>query len=271
MKTANHGGGRHNRSGSGGSSTISQQHPGGLAEFAVSILVAAHIPANEQVCNTVWVNQHGNKMQRQVIGNKVLIRQQPAAPPRSPEILVLSDEMLSNFKNPDKYIKCLAMFGYTFSNYSQDIRDELIDVNFEYILFFLGTMQLGVFDPQKLMREITQVMHSIVAVNDKSLVIFCGVAPRPLDHHRSRARCVNYNKALVSVVDQLRWDRGWNCTALDIYDNFIQGERSIVQPLVNFQDELYFTEVGVRLIQAMWLRRLGYFPQKKNDKRLCAF
>ena len=84
----------------------------------------AWIPADESQCNTLWVNQHGQRKPRDVLGDKVLIRQQPAAPPKETGVLVLTDEMLASFQRPDRYIRCLLMFGYMFRNYTQDIKDE---------------------------------------------------------------------------------------------------------------------------------------------------
>ena len=110
-------------------------------------------------------------------GEQMLIQQQPAGPPQSPEILLLTDEMLSGFKSPDRYIKCMAMFGYSMHNYYQDITDDLIDVSYPYILIFLGTMQLGVFHPQDLDQQVHKLVQAIVGSSQNLLIIFCGVVP----------------------------------------------------------------------------------------------
>ena len=250
--------GRHSRSGSGGSVTSDQLHPG----TAAIIPFAARIPVDDQECNTLWVNQHSQVRPRQVIGSKVLIRQQPPVPPKSPEILLLSDEVMCKFVAPDKYIKCIAMFGYSLRNYAQDIADKLIDVQYPYIIIHLGTMQLGVFQLQALQKDLQELMETVTQINDKSLVVFSGILPRPLDHHRSRNRCVSYNKALRNTVDQLRKDNGWNCTMVDGFQAFLQEDGKISDPSVNFHEDLYLSEAGIRIIRAEWLRYLDISLRK---------
>ena len=223
---------------------------------------AARIPLDEGECNTLWVNQHGDVKHRDVVGSKILIRQQPAAPPKSPEILLLSDEIVANYPRPEKYVKCLAMFGYTMRNYLQDIKDDLIDLNFPYILIYIGTMQLGVFQHQILKQDVTQLVEEVVRVTPNSLIVFSGVVPRPVDHQQSRNRCISFNKVLQMVVNQLRQDKHMNCMFLDPYSEFLDAQGKILDPHTNFQDELYLTEIGIRNLRAMWLCHLGYFPKK---------
>ena len=224
----------------------------------------ARIPLDEGERNTLWVNQHGAVKQRDVVGSKILIRQQPAAPPKNPEILVISDEVVANYPRPDKYVKCLAMFGYTMCNYLQDIKDNLIDLNFPYILIYIGTMQLGVFQHQILKHEVTQLVEEVTRVTPNSLIMFSGVVPRPVDHQRSWNKCISFNKALQMVIDQLRQDRHLNCTFLDPYSEFLDAHGNILDPHTNFQDELYLTEIGIRNLCAMWLRHFGFFPKKPS-------
>ena len=49
------------------------------------------------------------------------------------------------------------MFGYSIQDYTADVRDELIDLTYEYVIVFLGTMQLGLFDSLKIL-YIFQIM-----------------------------------------------------------------------------------------------------------------
>ena len=81
-----------------------------------------------------------------MIGETVLVRQQPASPPPNPQVLVLADHMAERCSPSDKYLKVTAMVGYTLRNYTQDIRDGFIGMQFPYVVVFMGTMQLGVFD-----------------------------------------------------------------------------------------------------------------------------
>ena len=140
------------------------------------------------------MNQHGLvHTDRQVVGDRVLIHQQPASPPAEPQIIVLSDQMLDNFPRNDKYVKCLAMFGYSLVDYTRDINDKLIDLSYPYIIIFLGTMQLGLFEASRLFRELSDLMQAITTVNNKSHVMVSGLVPRPMDYGKSRRVCERYN------------------------------------------------------------------------------
>ena len=228
---------------------------------AATIPFAARIPADESQCNTLWVNQHRQKMHRQVVGSRVLIRQQPAAPPQSPEVLLLTDEMMANLPKPDKYMQCHVMYGYTFRNFFQDVADDLIDVNFSYIVIYLGTMQLGVFEVQKLHEDVSGLAAEITKNSLNSMMVFCGVVPRPMDHSRSRNRCVMFNKALQDVVTELRQQQCMNCVCLDVYSEFLDRKGQVLVDN-NFQDDLFLSEAGARMLRTMWLRYLGFFPKK---------
>ena len=137
---------------SSGSSTLSRpyQDPSSFNAASCYDLIpsSAKLPCSE-IGNTWYSSTGDTKSNRTVIGEKVLIRQQPAAPPPEPQILVLSDQMLERAPTQDKYMKVLSMFGYALLDYTHDINDELIDLTFPYIIIHLGTMQLGLFDPVK--------------------------------------------------------------------------------------------------------------------------
>ena len=218
--------------------------------------------AQDQDHEVLWVNQHGQQKPRQVIGDKVMIRQQPAAPPQIPQILVLSDQMMSSFQHPDKYIKCWAMSGYTFRNYINDIRDQLIELNFQHIVVFIGTMQLGIFDPELVKNDIADLVSAVREFNRLSTVTFVGIVPCPLDHQRSKVWCATFNKLLFSTTDELRRNRGWNCGALDMSDEFMDKGGHIKTPYQYYIDELYLSVAGVQVVRATWLRYFGYFPNK---------
>ena len=254
---------QHTRSGSAGSSTSNTPCPGHSSLVShENIPFAARIPVDEGKCNTLWVNQHGQRRQREVSGSRVLIRQQPAAPPTQPEILLLSDEMLSHMSINDKYFKCVIMYGYSFQNYVQDIQDQLIDVDIPYVLVFIGSLQLGIFHPDKVNEEVSVLMQEINAINNTSLVVFSGVVPRPLDHHRSRNCCINYNSVLQSTVEKLRKQDNYNCAYVDVYGEFLDHKHNICDVRKNFVEELYLSEAGVRIACSAWLRYLGFFPKK---------
>ena len=95
-----------------------QQKPGVLPAYE-KIPEAARLPCQG---DTLWINNRGDTIiDRQVIGDRVLVRQQPASPPLVPQVLVLADQMLQANQPGDKYMKILAMSGYSLPNYTQDI------------------------------------------------------------------------------------------------------------------------------------------------------
>ena len=192
------------RCGSGGSSTSPSSRPGGQAASATY----HDIPSTARIqCasadDVLWVNQHQQVKPRRVIGEKVLIRQQPPAPPPTPQILILSDQMLKSFVQPDKYINCIAMVGYSLRDYVKDIQDELIKLDYPYIVFFVGTMQLGTFDSRALHKDIADLMKVIMEQSPNSLVVMSGLVLRPLDYLQSKMRCLNYNRAFQLSMQDL--------------------------------------------------------------------
>ena len=92
--------------------------------------------------------------QRHIIGDKVWIRKQPNSPPPSPHILLLSDQMVEGFQIPDRYIHPNIMVGYSIKDFTNDIRDSAIDLNYPYILVFLGSLQLSAFDSRDLHKQV---------------------------------------------------------------------------------------------------------------------
>ena len=130
-----------------------------------------------------------------MIGERVYIRQQPAALPWEPQCLILADQMLERFQQPDKYFKLYAMFGYSIQDYTRDIKDELIDLTYPYILIFLGTMQFGLFDWLKNYEAVSQLLKAINEVNSNSHVLITGLVPRPIDYPHLRKHCENFNSS----------------------------------------------------------------------------
>ena len=192
----------------------------------------------------LWTNNRGQVQQRQVVGDKVLIRQQPAAPPASPEILLLSDQMLSNFQHNDKYMKCLSMVGYTLKDYANGIKDQMIDVNYLYVLCFIGIMQLGLFDPKVVQKQAAELVKVINHITPNTMVVFSGLIPRPLDHQRSRVRCQNYSKMYVNMAEELR-KKGYNCVAIPVFHEFLDGQGNIVNMEHYFVDNIFLSPTGI--------------------------
>ena len=251
------------RPGSCGSNTPMQSVQGSLQhEIVVPHVVPlmARLPPEEDV---MWINSKGEKRKdRQVVGNKVVIRQQPAAVPPQPQVLVLADQMLERFQHPDKYMNVIAMVGHTINDYVRDIKDELIEMNYPYIIIFLGTMQLGVFDVTKLQQEAAGLVEEIQKQSPSSMIIFSGLVPRPLDHPRLRKRCENYSQAYWLASDDLRGTRGANCSFVAVYQEFLNQDGTIKVQDMNFEQGIYLSVAGIRVLRAAWLRFLGFFPQK---------
>ena len=110
-----------------------------LENFHDSIPHSARLPDQD----VLWVNSKGQTKQRQVIGDRILLRQQPAAPPPEPEILLFTDQVLIQFQTLDKYIKCVAMIGYTIKDFANDIRESMFDIKYKYVVVHMETLQLG--------------------------------------------------------------------------------------------------------------------------------
>ena len=192
----------------------------------------------------------------------MFLRQQPAALPPVPQVLVMSDQMLEDAQQGDKYLKVLAMVGYTSSNYTQDVRDGFVQVlQYPYIVVFLGTMQLGIFDSRQVQKQVFELMKAITEVNPCSHVVFSGLIPRPIDFHRSRMRCENYSRSYKVAVEEYRVKYGWNCGFLSVFKEFLKDDK-ILDTSKYFIEDLYLSAEGIRILRAASLRHLGFFPKK---------
>ena len=188
--------------------------------------------------------------------------QQPVGLPVLPQILVLTDQMMDLCACPDKYLHVLAMVNYSMTDYTRDVEDELVDLNFPFIIVFLGTMQLGVYGTQKVQKEVTRLMRSIQKQISSALVTFTSLVPRLMDHLHSRSLCEKFARTLEVTVQDMQATCGWNCNFVDVYQEFLNRDGSLKNPTVNFVEELYLSPTGIRLLRAMWLRHLGFFPLK---------
>ena len=256
---------RHGRTQSGsGSSTSAWRRSDSSSGSQSSEMVpsAALLPDSEQPAK-VWTNQHGRTLpEREVVGHKVLIRQQPAAPPRQPQVLILTDQMLERFPQPDKYFKLLSMFGYSIQDYTVDVRDELIDLTYEYVIVFLGTMQLGLFDSLKNYEAVSALVTAINRITPNSHVLVTGLVPRPMDYPHSRKRCENVNNSYCLIVQELHRKHAFNVGYLDVFLEFIELDGCITEPRHLFVEDIFLSEAGAHKLRAIWLHHLGFFPKK---------
>ena len=249
------------RPGYSGSSTSNSLYSEELVSFHDSIPEAARMPLQSST-DTLWVNNKGEVKPRQVIGDKVLIRQQPASPPPQPQILVLTDQMCKKFHQDDRYIKVIAMVGYTLNDYINDIKDSMIQVVFPYVMVFMGSMQLGLFDPETLQSQVTELVRIIMQITPNTMVVFSGLVPHPLDHDCSAKRCKEYSQSYVEVTKALRHSKGWNCTSVLVFHEFLDDEGNIDKADTSFEQGIYLTQNGYRVLRAAWLRYLGFFLKK---------
>ena len=229
-----------------------------VGQFYDAIPAAARILEENEV---IWINNKGDKKQREVIGSRVLIRQQSAAPPLNPEILLLTDQM-KKFQAPDKYIKCISMVGYALKDDTNDIKDSMIDVKFPYVMVFLGSMQLGLYEHKRVQKDVMDFVSTMAQVTPNTMVIFSGLVPRPMDLERSAPRCGTYTRTYQDIARQLRTNKGWNVTAVSVFDNFMDQQKQVIKPTENFEENIYLSVSGIRVLRAAWLRFLGYFPKK---------
>ena len=200
--------------------------------------------------------------EREVVGERVLIGQQPAQPPSQPQILILSDQMLEKFPRDDKYFKCMSMFGYTLRDYTRDVNDELINLTYPYIIIFLGTMQIGLFESLAVYKNVSELTEVIRQQNNKSHILFTGLVPRPMDYPKSRKLYENYNNSYRTIVYELHRKFGYNLGFKDVFLDFLALDGSIINPKENFVDDIFLSVSGARLLRATWLHHLGFFPKK---------
>ena len=126
----------------------------------------------------------------------------------------------------------------------------------------MGTLQLGLFDAIVTQQEVTELMEAISAVAPGTKVVFSGLVPWPIDHHRSRIRCENFYRALQVSTQQITQKFGYNCEALDVTMEFLNQDYSIRDPITYFEEDLYLSTQGIRVLRVAWLRHLEFFPKK---------
>ena len=183
-------------------------------------------------------------------------------PPESPQILVLSDDMMAHFKRPDKYMKCFAMFGYDWNQYTRDVEEDLIDVDLPYCILYLDTMQLGVYNARKTHTEMGNLIQAIVKRNSHVTILVSGIIPRPVDHKVSQRPCESANTSMRLIVQDIAEKFKVNLKYIDVYLEYLNLDGTIKRVKDNFREDIYLTEIGIRIIRAAWLRELGFFPKK---------
>ena len=162
------------------------------------------------------------------------MRQQPLCPPPVPQVLVLSDQMLQAFPEPDKYIKCLAKSGYAIVDYTREIQEGGIEMDFPYVVIFLGTMQLGDFNGIQNYKHGEELVRTIVEFNANVHVMISGLVPRPMDHEQSRKRCQDVDGSYRLIAQELRCKFGWNVGFKSVYLEFLTLEGRIKDVENNF-------------------------------------
>ena len=216
-----------------------QQRPGDGPDIERSVYgripAAARMPAAQT--DVLWVNNKGDALpQRQVLGERVLIWQQPAAPPLQPQIQVMTDQVLQAVQRPDKYFSYLIMSGYTMDTYAKDVREGFVDLDFPYILVFLGTMQIGVYEHGKFAAEVASLIKAVNQVNPNCHVVFSNLVPRPVDDDRSR-KCVNQMSTTIAQEVARVWQQhGWNCGFVNVMEELLDDCGYIKHPDTNFED-----------------------------------
>ena len=153
------------------------------------------------------------------------------------------------------------MFWYTLQDYVRDIDDDLIELTFPYIIVFLGSMQLGLFDSITNYQHVAKLLQAINNKNSKSHVLISGLVPRPMDYPDSRKQCENFNSSYRAVMKELVHKYNYNLGYIDVFLDFLALDGKIIDPHKNFVEEVFLSETGARFLRKLWLRHLGYFPK----------
>ena len=199
-----------------------------------------------------WVNQYGKKMlDREVIGEKVLIWQQPAYPPSQPQILLLTDKCWKSSHNPTNTSRWFACLDTPYRISPGDIKDELIELTFSYVVLHLGTLQKGLFDSIKNYEAVSSFMHQVNEVSPNSYVLVSGLIPLPMDHPHSRKRCENYNSSYRLIVQELRRRFAFNVGFKDAYLDFLSLDGTIIDREQNFDEGIFLSRAGARLLRSI--------------------
>ena len=191
------------------------------------------------------------------------IKDRATGPPPFPEVLVLSDRMMEHFQCPDKYITCISKTHHTIREYCQDIAMGTVYLNYKYIVLFVGTLHLGVIDPDTTLADTKWFIQEVSAQNPAALMCISAVVPRPMDYPASRDSSDEFNRALWTAVDDMK-KRGHNVCFIPSYNEFLDENQNVIEPITNFVEGLFLSKAGTRFIRAAWLRFLGYFPKKTN-------
>ena len=194
---------------------------------------------------------------------RINVKEQSSGPPSMPEVLVLSDKMLQNFMSPDKYISCVSKQGYTLRDYIRHITAGGFYLNYKYIIIFMGTLQLGVFDAAQNYQQVTDLVEQITARNAQALICISGLVPRPMDFPTSAQMCDEVNKSFWFSVDAL-CKKNYNVCYMPVFHEFLDMNQNILDPVGNFVEGLFLSTSGIRVLRAVWLRFLGYFPKKSE-------
>ena len=62
-------------------------------------------------------------------------------------------------------------------------------------------------------------------------------------------------------MQELSRKNKWNCAYVSVFNEFIM-DGSIKASEDNFEEGLYLTKAGIRVLRTAWLRHLGFFPKK---------
>ena len=143
------------------------------------------------------------QLSRQVLGEADVLQSNNRKQPSKLEIMVLSDQMMKEFRSLDKYMVCHAMRGYDWNNFRMDIEDDLIDVSTPHVIIFLGTMQLSIFEAQRVHNEIRKLLEAFYHKKTNINILISGLVPRPMDYQQSCKKCESVNMSLRLISHDL--------------------------------------------------------------------
>ena len=126
-------------------------------------------------------------------------------------------------------------------------------------------MQIGLFKHLTNYQQVEELVRTIVEFNNNSHILISGLVPRPMDHEQSRKNCKEMDSSYRLVAQELRCKYDWNVGFRGVFLEFLQLDGKIKDPKNNFVQDIFLSTKGVRMLCAIWLRHLGFFPVKAAD------
>ena len=123
-------------------------------------------------------------------------------------------------------------------------------------------MQIRLFDAVTVYEQVSDLVSTITSINKDTQIIITGLVPRPMDYPGLHKMCKNYNAAYRNIVQELKRKQRLNVDFVDVFYEFLELNGTLKQLKRNFVEEIFLSAQGCRMLRAIWLRHLGFFPKK---------